>query len=68
MLPTNSDKARKHRTATSRGMKRSAKQRQCPKCKRKAAVKTQWTGGFQWKWCRWDDCDYAKGGYVPLWP
>lgn len=51
----------KHRAATSKAMKRNAKNRQCPSCKRKAAMTTNRAGGFIVKVCRW--CGFEKGGY-----
>jgi ribosomal protein L37AE/L43A len=62
MQPSNSDKTRRHRLATSVAMKKDAAQRQCPKCGRKSALKRMDDGDLFIVSCRW--CDYERGGYI----
>jgi ribosomal protein L37AE/L43A len=62
MQPSNSDKTRRHREATSAAMKKDASHRRCPKCERKSALKRVVEGDLWMVTCRW--CDYEKGGYL----
>ena len=56
------DRLRKVRTGTKLAMRRNAATRQCPKCERKSALKSQRFGdGTGVIYCRWQDCDYEKG-------
>ena len=50
------------RRATSRGLKRSATQRQCPQCHRKGALRSEVTDDGQVRviTCRWADCGYTQ--------
>lgn len=41
----------KHARATSKGLKRSARKRQCPSCRRKAALTLAGDGGRRCRWC-----------------
>jgi len=57
-----------HQTRRRRGlserMKRDAIDRQCPKCGRKSALKILRDDDLRIKCCRWDDCDFEKGGFI----
>lgn len=61
-FPAITDKARTHRAATSKAMKRMATAAKCPECNRKSALRRICDGGFWMVTCRW--CGYERGGYI----
>ena len=56
------DQDRRRNRATSESLKRLAAQRQCPQCKRKAALSKTWDGDYVERRCRY--CGWAQGRYV----
>ena len=64
MLPTNGDRARRHRNATSRAMKRMAEARRCPKCRRGNAISKRVDVMGVDRWCRY--CAYEKHTPFPM--
>jgi len=67
MRPSNDDRHRRHREATSKAMKRVAEARRCPACQRKNAISRRYleTGGpelIKVVRCRW--CDYVSESLV----
>jgi len=62
----NADHKRNRNTATSKAMAMMAAKNQCPKCKRKSALKTHQDGDWLVRYCRWDDCKYERGRYIDI--
>jgi hypothetical protein len=56
------DWRRAMRHGTQKAMRKSASDRQCPKCQRKSALKYHSFGdGTSVTYCRWQDCEYERG-------
>jgi ribosomal protein L37AE/L43A len=52
----------RHRARTSETMREFAKNRQCPQCLRKSAIKRIVDGDYVERRCRW--CGWAKGSFL----
>lgn len=62
--PRDVDQKRAMRSGLSRILRDLNEMNRCASCGRKGALKRVVDGDFVFRYCRYEDCDYERGGYV----